>query len=121
MTLHYHLGLYGFRPIGWRRRSSLLSNLFRLDGTPTILAAGVMPSMSPGDTVANTVFPPGAWIPPTRRIKNVTFRNVAFSKTTISPVTRSEEHQSEIQSLLRTSYAVLCLTQHKIKCNLTHI
>src|SRR3546814_7647877 len=46
-----------------------------------------MPSMSPGDTVANTVFPPGAWIPPTRRIKNVTFRNVAFSKTTISQAT----------------------------------
>src|SRR3546814_9572067 len=26
-----------------------------------------------------------------------------------SPVTRSEEHTSEIQSLMRTSYAVLCL------------
>src|SRR3546814_13355728 len=81
MTLHFHLGRSGLRPIGWRRRSSLLSNLFRLDGTPTILAAGVMPSMSPGDTVANTVFPPGAWLPPPRRIKNVTFRNVPFSRS----------------------------------------
>lgn len=65
----------------------MLSNLFRLDGTPTILGAGEMPSMSPGDTVTNVVFPPGDWIPPTRKIKNVTFRNVAFSKTTISRVT----------------------------------
>src|SRR3546814_10901063 len=26
---------------------------------------------------------------------------------------RSEEHTSELQSLMRTSYAVFCLTQHK--------
>jgi hypothetical protein len=43
--------------------------------------------MSPGDTVANIVFPPGDWVPPTGKIKHVTFRNVAFSKTTISQVT----------------------------------
>jgi hypothetical protein len=65
----------------------LLSNLFRLDGTPTTLAAKQMPSMSPGDEVANIVFPPGKWVPPTGKIKKVTFRNVAFSKTTISKVT----------------------------------
>lgn len=65
----------------------LLSDLFRLDGTPTILAAGKMPPMSPGDTVENIVFPPGAWVPPIRKIKNVTFRNVAFSHTMISQVT----------------------------------
>jgi hypothetical protein len=73
--------------VGIERRFGLLSNLFRLDGTPTILATGAMPSMSPGDTVASVVFPPGAWVPPVRKIKNVTFRNVAFSKTTISQVT----------------------------------
>jgi hypothetical protein len=65
----------------------LLENLFRLDGTPTILAPGEMPSMSPGEEVANTVFPAGEWVPPNRKIKNVTFRGVAFSKTTISQVT----------------------------------
>lgn len=65
----------------------MLSNLFRLDGTPTILAVGTMPSMSPGDTVSNTVFPPGDWIPPTRKIKRVRFQGAAFSKTTISQVT----------------------------------
>ena len=65
----------------------MLSNLFRLDGTPTIMAVGEMPSMSPGEAVANVVFPPGAWVPPTRKIKKVTFTNVAFSKTAISQVT----------------------------------
>lgn len=71
----------------WTRRSRLLSNLFRLDGAPTILKAGVMPPMSRGDTVTNIVFPPGAWIPPTNDIKDVTFKNVAFNKTMISQVT----------------------------------
>src|SRR3546814_8222430 len=28
---------------------------------------------------------------------------------------RSEEHTSELQSLMRTSYAVFCLTKHKTK------
>lgn len=65
----------------------MLSSLFRLDGTPVILAAGEMPSMSPGDIVTNTVFPPGEWVPPTGKVRNVTFRNVAFSKTLISQVT----------------------------------
>ena len=65
----------------------MLDNLFRLDGEPEILGAGVMPPMSPGDTVSNKVFPQGEWIPPIRRIKNVTFRNVAFSKTNISQIT----------------------------------
>ena len=46
-----------------------------------------MPPMSSGDTVADMVFPPGSWVPPARKIKNVTFRNVAFSKTRISQVT----------------------------------
>ena len=46
-----------------------------------------MPPMSPGDTVANIVFPKGDWIPPVRKIKKVTFRGVAFSKTTMSEIT----------------------------------
>lgn len=43
--------------------------------------------MSPGNTVANTVFPAGDWIPPRRKLREVTFRGVAFSKTKISMVT----------------------------------
>src|SRR3546814_7118826 len=31
----------------------------------------------------------------------------------LSPRTRSEEHTSELQSLMRTSYAALCLTKQK--------
>lgn len=66
----------------------MLSDLFRLDGTPTIIpAAGNLPPMSPGDVVANTVFAPGEWKPPGSKVKDVTFRSVAFSKTKISQVT----------------------------------
>src|SRR3546814_8641807 len=32
-----------------------------------------------------------------------------------SPVARSEEHTSELQSLMRTSYAVFCLKKNKKK------
>src|SRR3546814_3066060 len=34
---------------------------------------------------------------------------------------RSEEHTSELQSLMRISYAVFCLKKKKKKQNLTHI
>src|SRR3546814_8500337 len=36
-------------------------------------------------------------------------------------VRRSEEHTSELQSLMRISYAVFCLKKKKIKTNLTRI
>src|SRR3546814_2665581 len=35
--------------------------------------------------------------------------------TAIPEVDRSEEHTSELQSLMRTSYAVFCLTKQKIQ------
>src|SRR3546814_4588258 len=35
-------------------------------------------------------------------------------------LTRSEEHTSELQSLMRTSYAVFCLKTKKIRCNIDH-
>lgn len=65
----------------------MLDDLFRLDGTPELLEAGEMPPMSPGNVVENVVFPKGDWAPPVRALKNVTFRNVAFSGTKISRVT----------------------------------
>src|SRR3546814_4189153 len=34
---------------------------------------------------------------------------------------RSEEHTSELQSLMRISYAVFCLKKKKNKCNTTYI
>src|SRR3546814_4649608 len=33
---------------------------------------------------------------------------------------RSEEHTSELQSLMRSSYAVFCLKKKRQKCNTTH-
>src|SRR3546814_4901361 len=35
-------------------------------------------------------------------------------------VTRSEEHTSELQSLMRISYAVFCLNKKNTKCNAPH-
>src|SRR3546814_7662234 len=36
-----------------------------------------------------------------------------LARNVISPETRSEEHTSELQSLMRISYAVFCLKQNK--------
>src|SRR3546814_9156620 len=46
-----------------------------------------------------------------------TTRYPAFSsiRTTSSALVRSEEHTSELQSLMRTSYAVFCLQKKKTK------
>src|SRR3546814_9101745 len=38
-----------------------------------------------------------------------------------SPFVRSEEHTSELQSLMRISYAVFCLKKKKTQLNTTHI
>mgnify|MGYP001224271618 CR=1 FL=1 len=64
------------------RGEVVLENLFRLDGAPTVIGQnGIVPSMSPGDTVANAVFDLRQWKPPAHwRGKKVTFRNVAFPK-----------------------------------------
>src|SRR3546814_8514732 len=37
-----------------------------------------------------------------------------FTAAIASPIERSEEHTSELQSLMRISYAVFCLKQHKL-------
>src|SRR3546814_9329495 len=42
-------------------------------------------------------------------------REAGFSDQPTSDVTRSEEHTSELQSLMRTSYAVFCLKKKKRK------
>src|SRR3546814_4224974 len=36
------------------------------------------------------------------------------------PIIRSEEHTSELQSLMRISYAVFCLKKKKTKVKMTH-
>src|SRR3546814_9346618 len=48
-------------------------------------------------------------------------RNVILDKSYGAPtVTRSEEHTSELQSLMRISYAVFCLNKKKQKCKQTY-
>src|SRR3546814_3412543 len=42
-----------------------------------------------------------------------------YAEAARSPQTRSEEHTSELQSLMRISYAVFCLKKQKIK-NIHH-
>src|SRR3546814_5220085 len=42
-------------------------------------------------------------------------RNAMRIATNRNSVTRSEEHTSELQSLMRTSYAVFCLKQQRHK------
>src|SRR3546814_9800011 len=49
----------------------------------------------------------------------------AYSRRVHSPISlneegRSEEHTSELQSLMRISYAVFCLTKHNINQQQTH-
>src|SRR3546814_6382570 len=39
----------------------------------------------------------------------------------VRPVHRSEEHTSELQSLMRTSYAVFCLTKKKTQHNCNYV
>src|SRR3546814_9741405 len=49
-----------------------------------------------------------------QRVRGVRAILVAGGITTaIEPGVRSEEHTSELQSLMRSSYAVLCLTKKK--------
>src|SRR3546814_4523053 len=45
---------------------------------------------------------------------------VTTSCTSASSASRSEEHTSELQSLMRISYAVFCLKKKKKKCKTTH-
>src|SRR3546814_3140270 len=40
-------------------------------------------------------------------------RPIVSMHANVSPISRSEEHTSELQSLMRISYAVFCLKQNK--------
>src|SRR3546814_4915289 len=49
-------------------------------------------------------------------------QNLAVERgNALLPCGRSEEHTSELQSLMRISYAVFCLKKKKRKYNLTYI
>src|SRR3546814_7450510 len=48
-----------------------------------------------------------------------TFKIVVILEVIAMPTARSEEHTSELQSLMRISYAVFCLKKKKTKINKT--
>src|SRR3546814_4120702 len=56
------------------------------------------------------------WQAFTRSITRENFSAYADRSTSVGPFRRSEEHTSELQSLMRISYAVFCLK----KKNITH-
>lgn len=60
---------------------NLPNELFRLTGDPAVLNEGdAWPRMSPGDVVSDIVLGRGVWPAAERHVRQVTFRNVAFSK-----------------------------------------
>src|SRR3546814_10285114 len=85
-------------PAGLRRR--------RMDGAETDELPRARPDLSPGDQVVPrpALAPLRKWLLPPQRTARRAPR-------------RSEEHTSELQSLMRISYAVFCLkkknTKHK--------
>src|SRR3546814_9388908 len=60
---------------------------------------------TPGQARANTSVP---LVPPKPKLFDITVRSCA-SRVSRRTGKRSEEHTSELQSLMRTSYAVFCL------------
>src|SRR3546814_9720138 len=68
--------------------------------------------------IVNSATPATRCATPTERKKPYGYSGVAgFAMTRIE--TRSEEHTSELQSLMRISYAVFCLKKKKNKTNQT--
>src|SRR3546814_3116563 len=58
----------------------------------------------------------GLWMSPSSSRSAMTLRMVAGDRSNI----RSEEHTSELQSLMRISYAVFCLKKKKKRGNKKH-
>src|SRR3546814_3730247 len=52
-------------------------------------------------------------LPRPRRSRQAALRRSSFRPASPSPCRRSEEHTSELQSLMRISYAVFCLKKKK--------
>src|SRR3546814_4539020 len=56
-----------------------------------------------------------------RRSDSHSVRTNIFEKAGCAESPRSEEHTSELQSLMRTSYAVFCLKKKKEQSEATHL
>src|SRR3546814_5179615 len=86
----------------------------------TRLPGGFLPEEDQGMMIALVQGPPGGTLPRTQKALVVV--NDHFLKDekanvesvfTVSGFSRSEEHTSELQSLMRISYAVFCLKKKK--------
>src|SRR3546814_10247849 len=97
------------------------SDLLRMDRTIESMRLGVelermerKPSFS---LRFEHMLPYGGMMPNTYTVMGMISIPIApwSSKTYRSNIRRSEEHTSELQSLMRTSYAVFCLKKKKIK------
>src|SRR3546814_2986125 len=66
------------------------------------------PARAPAATASPAPSPPGAAIPQTGGA-----RKPVGARIKLGDINRSEEHTSELQSLMRISYAVFCLKQKK--------
>src|SRR3546814_4999888 len=88
------------------------SDLFAANGLPTGLAPPA-PAFIPG---SSAYFSPiaGALIPDGPQGVLCTSDNDDGSRGAFEGNSRSEEHTSELQSLMRISYAVFCLKKKKI-------
>src|SRR3546814_9339020 len=69
-----------------------------------VVAAAVAAGLVIADPFAGPL--PDGWT--TKKVKDV-------AASLAVPAERSEEHTSELQSLMRTSYAVFCLKKNKIR------
>src|SRR3546814_9141778 len=67
--------------------------------------------------VARILEPPAVW----RATPLQQFQNALHIAIRRNQISRSEEHTSELQSLMRISYAVFCLKKKKNKHNIIHI
>src|SRR3546814_3256104 len=83
----------------------------------------------PRSTRTDTLFPYTTlfrWIEGCQRIPLVPFARASFVSVleigvVARPELRSEEHTSELQSLMRISYAVFCLKKKKKNINISNI
>src|SRR3546814_7855777 len=80
-----------------------------------------MSSVTPALRRYSTVVSSGAirptWAPSSALMLDKVMRSFIDSALTALPAYRSEEHTSELQSLMRISYAVFCLKKKKLKHN----
>src|SRR3546814_6534214 len=93
-----------------------LTSRSRLVETPSFSSAGSVT----GAAWLSSARVVRCWVK-SRNERNPRLQLPSFSWVLWRNCRRSEEHTSELQSLMRISYAVFCLTKKKTKNNKTHI